>query len=340
MPRLRNSPKSPSIINLTPNDSIIWLLSTDRAELKFFPSPDKVPGGYAILSHVWDDYEQTFQDIQSLASRCATLGNINPRDLASPKIRNCCIIAESHGFHWLWADMCCINKENSADVVEAINAMFIYYSLATVCYAFLRDVPGGFSADFYFETTVSPLLNSVWFERGWTLMELLAPKLVIFLSQDWKPIGTKAELANLLNEITRIPVDVLRMQRGIESVSVAQRMCWAAKRKTTRLEDEAYSLMGIFGVNMPIHYGEGRKAFRRLQEEIMKVSADTSLFAWGDAPFEWTAKALSASREGHCTLHSQNPCYLLAESPAAFSDSFNITCKVPHTSPTTVGHIL
>ena len=58
-------------------------------------------------------------------------------------------------------------------------------------------------------------------------------------------------------------------------------MRWAAGRKTTRVEDQAYSLMGIFGITMPTLYGEGAYAFRRLQEEILQRIPDQSLFAWG-----------------------------------------------------------
>jgi hypothetical protein len=57
-------------------------------------------------------------------------------------------------------------------------------------------------------------------------------------------------------------------------------MSWAANRKTSRIEDQAYSLLGIFGVNMPLLYGEGEMAFIRLQEEIIKTSYDQTIFAW------------------------------------------------------------
>lgn len=67
----------------------------------------------------------------------------------------------------------------------------------------------------------------------------------------------------------------------IEHFSISDKMSWAATRETTREEDESYSLLGIFGVNLPPLYGEGRKhAFRRLQIEIMNHSTDHSIFAW------------------------------------------------------------
>nr|VWO94560.1 Reducing polyketide synthase BOA6 (EC (Botcinic acid biosynthesis cluster A protein 6) (Polyketide synthase 6) (PKS6) [Ganoderma boninense] len=208
----------------------MWLLNTARAELKFFPTPEGIPGGYAILSHVWDEHEQSFQDIQALRERCAKDGT-NPRDLASDKIRNFCILAERDGCQWGWDDTCCIDKTSSTDLSEAITAMYRYYSLADVCYAYLRDVP--------------------------TDCDLHAPGSA-FRKSRWH-------------------------QRGIRSSSycVAARMAWAASRETTRPEDEAYCLMGLFGIFMPPLYGEGENAFLRLQEEIVRRVDDPSIFAWG-----------------------------------------------------------
>ena len=117
----------------------MWLLSTNRAELHYFVSPESVFGGYAILSHVWDKKEQSFQDLEALRLRCAET-HTKPRDRASAKIRDCCILAERHGYRWLWADTCCIDKSSSAELSEAINSMFRYYSLADICYVYLRDV--------------------------------------------------------------------------------------------------------------------------------------------------------------------------------------------------------
>ena len=147
----------------------------------------------------------------------------------------------------------------------------------TICYVYLSDVSGD----------VDPLIdpafaNSQWFTRGWTLQELIAPTIVAFYSNTWEELGAKATLCAQLAEITGIDETVLDMTESLESVSVAKRMSWAATRKTTRLEDEAYALMGLFNVNMPLIYGEGKKAFIRLQEEIMKDSTDETLFAWRD----------------------------------------------------------
>ena len=291
----------------------MWLLRTDSAELTFFATPESVPGGYAILSHVWDEREQTFQDIRALHARGA-FADCNPRDLASSKVRNFCVLAESHGYHWAWVDTCCIDKTSSAELSEAINSMFQYYALADVCYAYLRDV---LSQD-YVEGESSDFRSSIWHKRGWTLQELVAPETVVFLSSEWKALGTKCDLAFLLESITSIPASILRMEAELTSVSIAARMSWAADRETTRPEDEAYCLLGIFGITMPTLYGEGRNAFRRLQEEIMRHYPDTTLFAWGyTVSFPSIQKAIAGELE-------KRYLYLLAESASAFRNSGSI----------------
>jgi len=163
-----------------------------------------------------------------------------------------------------------------------------------VCYAYLADVL--YSAD-----NQEQLQKSNWFTRGWTLQELIAPFTVIFLNQEWQEIGTKLNLREQISEITGIPQRILEGD-NLESASIAQRMSWASKRKTGRVEDRAYSLLGIFGINMPMLYGEGERAFFRLQQEIMKISDDYSIFAW----------------------RSNGDNNLLASSPDAFAQSSQI----------------
>ncbi|KAI0359554.1 HET-domain-containing protein [Trametes cingulata] len=310
----------------------MWLLSTDRAELHFFAGPESVPeGGYAILSHVWvAGEEQTFQDLHwAIRQKCAQTGD-NPRDLVCSKIRECCILAERHGFKWAWVDTCCIDKTSSSELSEAINAMFRYYALAEVCYVYLRDVP----SDCVLQEPNSAFRNSRWHTRGWTLQELLAPALVLFMSSEWELLGTKMELAPLLQEITGIHTVVLRLIRPIEEVEVAQRMSWAAHRRTTRLEDEAYCLMGIFGISMPTLYGEGRQAFQRLQEEIIRRSIDTSIFAWGlckpDGSLSDTPPLpLSAMHDSTANSEQSHQSFLLAPAPSAFAQRSSVY-YIPH----------
>ncbi len=295
----------------------MWLLSTARAELKRFPSPEAVKEGYATLSHTWKPEdedgpeEQSFQDVQKIMKRCARKGR-NPRDFVSEKIRRCCEVAESHGYKWVWIDTCCIDKTSSAELSEAINSMFRYYALAAICYGYLRDVDDAFfsledlehdrhSFIPYDHERYNQFQHSDWFKRGWTLQELIAPRFFIFLSSSWEIIGTKADLAELLEVCFIIPAGVLRLQVSHTEFSIAQRMSWFQRRMTTRPEDEAYCLLGLFEIHMPPLYGEGRNAFRRLQEEIMKQSVDTTLFAWRglftDAPKECLFAASPAEFE-------------------------------------------
>ncbi|EIW56347.1 uncharacterized protein TRAVEDRAFT_86320, partial [Trametes versicolor FP-101664 SS1] len=193
------------------------------------------------------------------------------------KIKGACEVARKAGYRLLWNDTCCIDKSSSAELSEAINSMYEWYRLADICYVYLSDVP---------DTDVPSCSSSSfgmsrWHTRGWTLQELIAPRRAVFLTQTWRFIGTKLGLASILEDVTGIDFDVLTGRATLDSIAIARRMSWAAKRRTTRVEDQAYSLMGIFGVHMPTIYGEGHNAFLRLQEEVMRTIPDQSIFAWG-----------------------------------------------------------
>ena len=257
----------------------MWLISTSRAELRLFDDPSTISGGYAILSHTWSQTpgeETSFQDLQKIVSDCQQTGK-NPRDFVSDKVRKCCIQAERDGYRWVWIDTCCIDKTSSTELSEALNSMFSWYTLSDICYAHLEDVP----ADDRIKDAGSAFRKARWHTRGWTLQELLAPVIVVFMSKDWQPLGTKKELSGLLNEITEIYPDYLTRVRTVLQAPVSERMGWAAYRKTKRIEDQAYCLLGLFDINMPTIYGEGQRAFQRLQQEIIRQSYDTSLFTWG-----------------------------------------------------------
>jgi hypothetical protein len=281
----------------------MWLLDTTTLELREFQSS---PPPYAILSHTWGKGEVSFQE----------LGTLEAKEKAGYwKIERCCEQAKSDGFGYAWVDTCNIDKRSSAELSEAINSMFQWYSQAQVCYAYLADVsllPAGDDDTISSEYTppyprpVWGFPSSRWFERGWTLQELIAPMHVVFFDRDWVEIGTKASLLEDLVEITGIPPEALMDPLSIRRSCIAERMSWASKRQTTRVEDMAYSLLGIFGVNMPLLYGEGAKAFHRLQRQILAESNDHSIFAW-TAP-----NPPNSSTEFHGTS-------VLAESPAMFS---------------------
>ncbi|KAI1786210.1 hypothetical protein LXA43DRAFT_1185299 [Ganoderma leucocontextum] len=196
----------------------------------------------------------------------------------SPKIREACAVARANGFRFIWIDSCCIDKSSSSELSEAINSMYYWYGQAMICYAYLADVPPGEEH----ERQGSHFRTSRWFMRGWTLQELIAPGNVTILAQDWTVIGTKHTLADLVEDITNINYKALLRLEPLDTFSIAQRLSWASWRETTRVEDKAYSLLGIFDINMPTLYGEGEGAFRRLQEEIIRRVPDQSLLAWGN----------------------------------------------------------
>ncbi|KAK7455244.1 hypothetical protein VKT23_011116 [Stygiomarasmius scandens] len=239
---------------------------------------------YAILSHTWEGEEVIFQDMQTL--------EVAERKAGWLKIANACAHARKYDFEWIWIDSCCINKESSAELSEALNSMYQYYLDAEVCYVYLSDVledPRNDPRDIQ-----STFRRSRWFTRGWTLQELLAPSYAVFLDCQWTEIGTKWSLRDVLSAITSIPMSVFE-DGDLSEFSIAQKMSWVAFRETTRPEDRAYCLMGLFGINMPPIYGEGgQKAFMRLQQEIMKISDDRSIFAWIASPGDTEPRGLLA----------------------------------------------
>jgi len=179
-----------------------------------------------------------------------------------------------------WVDTFCINKTSSAELSEAINSMFRWYRNADLCIAFLDDVSTtAFGIINALQEASEDFSKSLWFTRGWTLQELLAPSEVKFYNRQWKVIGLRNALASLISPATGIDINVVG-GGSWSNTSIASRMKWAATRVTTRLEDRAYCLLGIFDINMPLLYGEGEKAFRRLQEAILMQYDDQSIFLW------------------------------------------------------------
>ena len=256
---LSPSPQSshPNITRST--EDKMWLLDTSSLALSAFF--DKTPH-YVILSHTWGSEEVSFQDIQGSHDRISHRAGYK-------KIKDCCAKASEAGFRYVWIDTCCIDKTNSTELSEAINSMFRWYKNSATCYAYLEDV----------EPEGPRFVASRWFTRGWTLQELIAPTDVLFFDRDWNEIGTRESLKDSIEEVTGVPEPVL-MNESLREHCVAQIMSWAAGRHTTRIEDRAYSLLGLFGVNMPLIYGEGENAFLRLQLEIMKITTDHSILAW------------------------------------------------------------
>jgi hypothetical protein len=224
---------------------------------------------YAILSHRWGAQEVTLQNLADGTGKgMAGYG----------KIQFCREQARRDGLQYFWVDTCCIDKSDAVELQEAINSMFRWYRDATRCYVYLSDVLRVTlnSSDESNESWESMFLRSKWFTRGWTLQELIAPISVEFFSKEGELLGNKTSLVRQICHATGIPVKALR-GGSLSNFSITERLSWAATRETTRKEDLAYSLLGIFDVNMSLIYGEGReKAFKRLREEIEKASKGRS----------------------------------------------------------------
>lgn len=278
---------------------------------------------YAILSHTWGRDEVLYRHILD--------GTASHHD-AYDKVVKAMQQAARDGFAYIWIDTCCIDKSSSAELSEAINSMYVWYQRAEKCYAILETVPMIQHPDFE-----ARFRSSRWFTRGWTLQELLAPRSVEFFGHDdsrsWSYLGDRVSLEVLISSITSISSDYLRHLRPVSTASVAQRMSWASGRETTREEDIAYCLLGLFSVNMPMLYGEGPRAFMRLQEEILKNSDDQSIFAWttpvshqpGSRDSEVHLDMVEILEGGSYAVEKESACNdyhgMLADSPAAFARS-------------------
>ncbi|GIZ37654.1 hypothetical protein CKM354_000109600 [Cercospora kikuchii] len=375
----------------------MWLLNTQSEKLEEWNEHDEELQ-YATLSHTWlrrsegEGQEVLFANMADLATARQKAG-WNKLDFAMKR-------AASDELRYVWIDTCCIDKESSAELAEAINSMFRIYQKSKYCYVYLdghmqdetqsaaahsdidvssapivcsanisaiphqeehssehgilmdehnpplnsADLPyssepgsgsssrgnesglrSGVSNAIFFCVAPAPICNITalfqkcrWFTRGWTLQEMVAAPNVLFYDASGKYIGTLAELVEKVSIITGVHREMLSRRRPLSSFSIAQRMAWASTRQTTRVEDRAYSMLGIFDVNLPILYGEGVRAFQRLQEELLRVYNDHTIFVWGYASPGFDVG---------------NRCDLLASSPDEFNhDQYTKITAVTGTS--------
>jgi hypothetical protein len=272
------------------------LLHTTRLEFEEF-FDDQIPP-YAILSHRWGPDEVSYHDF--LAGR-------KRNGAGDKKILACCkYAAHDRGFgpiDWVWIDTCCIDKSSSAELAEAINSMFDWYQNAIICYAHLSDVKKSETET----VTDTEFESSQWFTRGWTLQEMIAPKVLVFLDREWEYIGARGSHEAIIAKAANIAGRRIKnFEEGLgKQVSVAEKLSWAVKRVTSRREDQAYCLLGLFEINMPLLYGEGGRAFERLQKEIIRSSNDESIFVWDTGP-----------------VLERHPGRVLADSPHDFRTSY------------------
>ena len=231
-----------------------------------------------------------------------------------PKIVEACRLAKEKDLDYAWIDTCCIDKSSTAELTESINFMCKWYQQSSICIVYIDDWLPGFdwadirplsrsesrSENMPLEPVfINPYTNASktsktdtlrWFTRGWTLQELIVPAKIDFYDRNWDLKGHKSneQVAQALARITGIACHILTDDHdgALREFSLGQRMSWASYRTTSRAEDMAYCLLGIFEINMPLLYGEGEKAFLRLQDEIIRSSTDLSLFAWQGFPHD------------------------------------------------------
>ncbi|KAF8125612.1 hypothetical protein EV363DRAFT_1350407 [Boletus edulis] len=225
---------------------------------------------YAMLSHTWEENEPLFQEVVR-----AVVYDLE-RSPTHVKLQMFCKIVRDAGFHWAWGDTCCVNKQDHVVLQEALVAMFKWYHNSAVTIVHLRGVqnPGG-------------LVRSLWNSRAWTLQEYLAAKVIRFYTEDWVPymnldIFNHKESSDIMAEMAeaaRISARELKALRpGLDNIRL--KLCLASRREATRVEDTAYSMLGMFSLSMPVIYGEGDKALGGLLGQLLAGSGDTSILAW------------------------------------------------------------
>jgi hypothetical protein len=252
---------------------------------KDFIRSEEIPP-YAILSHTWGEQEVVFDDLKSLDN----VKDVDAKKEAGwNKIRFCAQQAKRDRLDYFWVDTCCIDKSSSQELQEAINSMFRWYQNANKCYVYLSDVECNTpDADSESSRRWKPAFRkSKWFTRGWTLQELLAPASVAFYSKEGDLLGDKQSLKYTIHEITRIPIEALQGS-PLSDFSLAERFSWSEDRETTREEDGAYCLLGIFG--MTLKYTEGKdRAIKRLRQKVQRPMKDieerlSKICSWLSAP--------------------------------------------------------
>jgi hypothetical protein len=304
---------------------------------------DNIPN-YAILSHTWGAEEVSYQEwIYAHNQGIARWGWVRVEEEVDrikaksgyKKILNACQQARSASHQWIWVDTNCIDKSSSSEMSEAINSMFNWYQKAKVCYAYLADVPS--MNEQVATSRQSAFRSSRWFTRGWTLQELIAPAYLDFYSLDWNFIPSRESLAQCVKSVTGIPTSCLGSNPfQSRRHSIAAKLSWASKRRTTRIEDSAYCLLGILNVQMTLFYGEGENAFLRLQGEIIKRDADQSLLAWDvELPYILSENVPPLFTYEDASNDSLGvACTGLARSPAAFVRSSDVFDDMVWSRPT------
>jgi hypothetical protein len=296
--------------------SILFLTTTRCAleQKQYIVEVVKPFFAYAMLSHRWEAQELGFKDIPQEGVYSSTFD----------KVRNLCREARRHNLHWAWVDTCCIDQTNSVEVQKSISSMFSWYRESALTIIYLSDVV---------ESTDQALFLSQWFRRGWTLQELLAAKVIRLYKKDWTPFYQSTafnhkdvpEILVALQSVTGIQKSYLKFYcPSVEHPRMKLR--WACKRETKEKEDEAYCLMGIFGITISVTYGpyeEGHHAFSRLLMEIMKRTGDATLLDWIGDP-----STLNSCLPSSPICFSDDPIPMSIDGPPPPVLSFALAVKV------------
>jgi Heterokaryon incompatibility protein (HET) len=244
---------------------------------------------YAILSHRWlPKGEPTFKNVSQ--------GDL-PSGAGLEKLRAFCKKAREYGCTFAWSDTCCIDKRSSSELDEAIRSMFRWYRNATICIVYLAG-----SSD------VEDLASDPWFTRGWTLQELIAPRWIKFFGKRWHPFSDEENdkrcdashhsvMLHPISAAANVPSNAVGFFLP-ESYSAREVLSWASGRRTTRVEDIAYCLIGLLDISLSIAYGEGRRACFRLMQAIIQNTSDSSIFVWKGKPSIYCS-ALPATPRGY-----------------------------------------
>ena len=228
---------------------------------------------YATFSHSWEGNEPLFETVIRIV-----VYDLD-ESLTHNKLKMFCKIVRDSGFHWAWSDTCCINKADHSVLQEALVSMFKWYEGSSVTIVLLRGVRS--------PSKRGDLMRSIWNTRAWTFQEYHASKVVRFYTEDWKPYlnidipnhKESPEIIAEMGEATGVSARALMTLRpGLDDIREKLRI--ASARQTTRFEDSAYSLLGIFSMSLPIVYGEGDKALGRFLSQLLTSSGDTSILAW------------------------------------------------------------
>ncbi|KAI9571630.1 hypothetical protein HD554DRAFT_1798183 [Boletus coccyginus] len=229
---------------------------------------------YVMFSHRWQPNEPTFQQVEKTSVYKL------PASPAFSKLQNFCKLVHTLQFEWAWSDTCCVNQLDRGVQQESLVAMFRWYRGSSLTIVHLLGVFSQSQKKGY-------LWKSIWNTRGWTYQEYVASKVVQFYTEDWKPylgldIFNHKESPIILSEMEQAmnfaTQELATLQLGLNRAR--EKLYLASRRETTREEDMAYSLFGIFNVAIPVIYGEGNQAVGRLLEHILSRSVDVSLLAW------------------------------------------------------------